>query len=93
MEKIQAAGKFIILDKSNIPEKRPSGLEFTEDDLSKQRAQRAKVISFGHEVLGLSVGDDVYYDKARSFDQIINGEERIMAKEADILVIIHQNIS
>ena len=83
-----AFGKYLIIEKSKKPERSASGLEYSEEETNKIRAHRATVLSVGDEVGGISVGDDVYYDKARSFEQIINGKEQTMTREVDILVII-----
>lgn len=87
--KAQAFGKYIIIDKSKKPEVAASGLEFSEEETNKMRAHRAVVLSVGEEVDGIKVGDEVYYDKARSFEQIIDGVEMTMTREIDIMVILH----
>ena len=85
---MRAVGKYIIIEKSKNPEVSASGLEYSEEDTNKMRAHRATVISIGSEVSGINIGDDVYYDKARSFEQIIDGVEMTMTREVDIMVII-----
>ena len=85
---MRAVGKYIIIEKSKNPEVAASGLEYSEEETNKMRAHRATVVSIGSEVSGINIGDDVYYDKARSFEQIINGEEMTMTREGDIMVII-----
>ncbi len=85
---MKAVGKYIIIEKCKKAEVAPSGLEYSEEETNKMRAHRATVVSIGDEVSGINVGDDVYYDKARSFEQIINGLEMTMTREADIMVII-----
>ena len=85
---MRAVGKYIIIEKSKNPEVSASGLEYSEDETNKMRAHRATVISIGSEVSGINIGDDVYYDKARSFEQIIDGVEMTMTREVDIMVII-----
>ena len=85
-----AVGNYIIIEKSTKPEVRPSGLEFSELETNKMRAHRATVICTGNDVdsSGVKNGDTVYYDKARAFEQIIDGIERTLCREADIMVII-----
>ena len=85
---MRAVGKYIIIEKSKNPEVSASGLEYSEDETNKMRAHRATVVSIGNEVSGIDIGDDVYYDKARSFEQIIDGVEMTMTREVDIMVII-----
>jgi|TARA_R110002020_G_scaffold54546_1_gene152005 co-chaperonin GroES (HSP10) len=85
---MRAVGKYIIIEKSKNPEVSASGLEYSEEETNKMRAHRATVISIGSEVSGINIGDDVYYDKARSFEQIIDGVEMTMTREVDIMVII-----
>lgn len=85
---MRAVGKYIIIEKSKNPEVSASGLEYSEEDTNKMRAHRATVISIGSEVSGINIGDDVYYDKSRSFEQIIDGVEMTMTREVDIMVII-----
>lgn len=85
---MRAVGKYIIIEKSKNPEVSASGLEYSEEETNKMRAHRATVISIGSEVSGIDIGDDVYYDKARSFEQIIDGVEMTMTREVDIMVII-----
>ncbi len=85
---MRAVGKYIIIEKCKKPEVAPSGLEFSEEETNKMRAHRATVVSLGSEVSGVNIGDEVYYDKARSFEQIIDGVEMTMTREIDLMVII-----
>lgn len=85
---MRAVGKYIFIKKSTAPEISESGFEFSEKETNDMRAHRATVLSVGHEVVGIEVGDDVYYDKARSFDQIIDGKLVTITREIDIMAIL-----
>jgi len=85
---MKAVGKYIIIEVSKKPEVSASGFEYSEKETRDMRAQRATVISVGHEVDLIKPGDDVYFDKARSFEQVIDGNLVTMTREVDIMAIL-----
>lgn len=88
---VEAVGTYIIIEKNKNPEVAPSGLQFSEVETNKMRAHRATVISCGSEVSGIEKGDDIYFDKARAFEQIIDGVERTLIRVSDVIVIIRHD--
>ena len=83
-----AIGKYIVVEKSTDVEEAGSGLEYSEVDTNQMRGHRGTVIIAGTDVSGIKPGDVVYYDKARSFDQAIEGRTYTMTREMDIMVVI-----
>mgnify|MGYP003116498379 FL=1 len=60
---MQAVNHYIIIKQIKEKEKNVGGLILTEDVDSDNRYLKAKVISTGHKVEGISEDDIIYYDK------------------------------
>tara|TARA_R110000868_G_scaffold99646_2_gene274178 strand:+ start:918 stop:1196 length:279 start_codon:yes stop_codon:yes gene_type:complete len=90
---MRAIGKYIIVKTSVEAAKASESLEFSESETNKMRGQRAEVILAGSDVQGINTGDIVYYDKARSFDQMIDGKMYTMTRETDIFVVMSSDES
>ena len=60
---MKAINYYIIIDKIKEATKKVGGLELTEKQDSDVRYLKAKVISCGHLVIGVSEGDVIRYDK------------------------------
>jgi|TARA_R100000482_G_scaffold114354_1_gene57173 co-chaperonin GroES (HSP10) len=64
---MRAINNFVIIDKLKEERKTESGLLLTETTDTDNRYLRAKVISCGNLVEGLSEGDIIRYDKHAGF--------------------------
>mgnify|MGYP003112217334 FL=1 len=60
---MQAVNYYIVVDKIKKEPKKIAGLEITEKLDSDNRYIKAKIISIGNLVEGVSEGDTVHYDK------------------------------
>ena len=60
---MQAVNYYIVVDKIKKEPKKIAGLEITEKLDSDNRYIKAKIISIGNLVEGVSDGDIVHYDK------------------------------
>jgi|TARA_X000001382_G_scaffold102899_1_gene77731 co-chaperonin GroES (HSP10) len=60
---MQAVNYYIVVDKIKKEPKKIAGLEITEKLDSDNRYIKAKIISIGNLVEGVSDGDTVHYDK------------------------------
>ena len=60
---MKAINYYIIIEKLKEAPKTVAGLELTEKQNSDVRYLKAKVISCGHLVIGVSEGDVIRYDK------------------------------
>ena len=83
-----AIGKYIIVEDTKEVEKASESLVFTAKETQMMRGHKATVVMAGTDTKGINPGDVVYYDKARSFPQMIDGKMFIMTREADVMVVI-----
>lgn len=80
-------GKYIVVSDIKEEVKTESGLIMSGEDLNQMRYRKATVVAVGTDVNSILAKDVVYYDKGRSFTMVINGEQRTVITEGDIVVV------
>lgn len=86
--KMKAIGKYIVIKPIEEEVKTDSGLILSGKDVDEFRYRRGKVVTPGTEVVGISSGDEIYYDKGHSFTMIIGEENCTVIQERDVVVVV-----
>ncbi len=86
---MKAVGRFLIVSKEKQqPSKTQGGLLLTENQKEDIRYAKAKVVSAGDEIIGITENDVIYYDKHAGhqieFDNVIYQ----VIKAGDVVVIL-----
>ena len=81
-------GKHIVIESIEEKIKTDSGLLLSAADANDLRYKRGKVVKPGTEVEVIKEGDEIYYDKGRSFTMIINDIQCTIITENDVVVVL-----
>ena len=87
MNNPKAVGQFILVEEVK-EEVVQGGLVLTEKSVDDMRYRRGKVLSAGTEIDFVEAGQEIYYDKSRSFSLIIQGTSTTVIRGADVVVIL-----
>jgi len=86
---MKAIGKYIVIkevkDKNTTT---ASGLLLTENDREDIRYREGSVIKIGTEVVGVSDGDSIYYDRHAGFGIELEKEQYKVIKEQDVVIVL-----
>lgn len=85
---MEAIGRNIVISKVVEAERRSNGLYLGTAETSEMRYQKGVIETVGGDVIGLSAGDVIYYDKARAYDVSIEGRVVTVIGFADVVVKI-----
>lgn len=85
---LKPIGKYIVVKNIDEEIKTESGLILSGEDTNQLRYKRAIVQKSGTDVLVINEGDEIYYDKARSFTMIINDIQCTVITENDVVVVL-----
>lgn len=85
---MKAIGKNIVIKNIDEEIKTASGLVLSGEDTNQLRYKRGKVITPGTEVLSITAGDEIYYDKAQSYTMIIHDEQYTIIQERDVVMVL-----
>lgn len=88
-----AIGKNIIVNDIDEEIKTESGLLLSAEDASGFRYKKAKVVTPGTDVVVISPGDEIYYDKSHSYTMVIGGVPYTIIQERDIVVVSQRHSS
>ena len=86
---MKAIGKYIVI--KEIKDKNTttaSGLMLTENDREDIRYREGSVIKIGTDVVGVSDGDSIYYDRHAGFGIELGKEQYKVIKEQDVVIIL-----
>ena len=84
---MKAIGKNIVIKHVDEEVKTASGLILSGEDTNQLRYKRGIVVTPGTEVHSISVGDEIYYDKAQSYTMIIHDEQYSIIQERDVVLV------
>jgi co-chaperonin GroES (HSP10) len=85
---MKAIGKNIVIRQIDEEVRTSSGIVLSGEDTNQLRYKRGKVVTPGTEVLSISEGDEIYYDKAQSYTMIINDEQFTIIQERDVVLVL-----
>jgi len=85
---MKVLNKFIIVERIAGNNERKSGLIMTLEDKRELRYNKAKVVSVGAMVSGMSIGDDIYFDKAAGHDVLIDEARLTVIQEKDVVCVL-----
>jgi len=81
-------GKYLVIKTIEEEVKTESGILLTGEDTNQMRYKRGLVVEPGTDVLFISEGDDIYYDKNHGFTMIINDIQYTIIRESDVVVVL-----
>lgn len=86
---MKAIGKYIVIkevkDKNTTT---ASGLMLTENDREDIRYREGSVVKIGTDVVGVSDGDSIYYDRHAGFGIELEKEQYKVIKEQDVVIVL-----
>jgi len=86
---MKAIGKYIVI--KEIKDKNTttaSGLMLTENDREDIRYREGSVVKIGTDVIGVSDGDSIYYDRHAGFGIELEKEQYKVIKEQDVVIVL-----
>jgi co-chaperonin GroES (HSP10) len=86
---MKAVGKYIVITETKeTTSKTKGGLLLAEGQREDVRYRKGKIVNIGNDVNGVSINDNIYYDKHAGFYIEIDGEVYIVIKENDVVIIL-----
>ena len=85
---MKAIGKNIIIDEVMEEVRSVSGLLLSAKDADGFRYRRGVVVSPGTDVVCISSGDEIYFDKSHSYTMLINERPYTIIQERDVVVVL-----
>ena len=86
---MKAIGKYIVIKEVKETSKQTSGgLLLAEAQREDIRYRKGDIINVGTDVVGVSEGDNIYYDRHAGFYVEINTEVYIVIKEQDVVIVL-----
>lgn len=85
---MKAVGKNIVIKPIEEQIKTDFGLVLSGDESESIRYRKALVDIVGSDVICVKEGDEVYYDKRAGYTMILNGEQRTIISERDIVIVL-----
>ena len=85
---MKAVNHYIIIDPIKNEPKKVGGLILTDEVNEDNRYLKAKVVSVGHDVVGIKENDVIYYDKHAGFNVEINEEILLVIKQQDVVIVL-----
>lgn len=85
---MKAVGKNLVIKTIEEQIKTDFGLVLSGDESEAIRYRKAVVDIVGSDVNCVSAGDEIYYDKRAGYTMILNGEQRTIIMERDIVIVL-----
>jgi co-chaperonin GroES (HSP10) len=85
---MQPIGKYIVITDIEEEVKTSSGLLLSGKDTDGFRYKKAVVVKPGSDVEVIKEGDEIHYDKSRSFKMMINDVQYSIIQERDVVVVL-----
>jgi co-chaperonin GroES (HSP10) len=85
---MRAIGRNIVIDIIEETIKTDSGILLSAEDAKGLRYGKGVVVTAGTDVQHIKQGDVIYYDKRNSFGMVIDGEQRTIINESNVVVVV-----
>ena len=85
---MKVLNKFIVIERSNTPSERATGLLMTSDDTKELRYHKASVIDIGSMVVGIVPNDTIYFDKSAGYDVLMDNKRLTVIQEKDVVCVL-----
>jgi co-chaperonin GroES (HSP10) len=85
---MKVLNKFILIERIADKNENKVGLIMTMEDKSELRYSKAKVISVGPLVFGMSETSEIYFDKAAGHDVLIDEKRLTVIQEKDVVCVL-----
>jgi co-chaperonin GroES (HSP10) len=85
---MKVLNKFILIEKIVEQKKSNSGLILSGDEYQDMRYHYGVIVEPGTNVVGMSKGDKVMYDKVHSYEVLIDNSRFTVVQEKDIVCVL-----
>ncbi len=85
---MKAIGRNIVIDIIEETIKTDSGILLSAEDAKGLRYGKGVVVTAGTDVQYINEGDTIYYDKRNSFSMVIEGDQRTIINESNVVVVV-----
>jgi len=86
---MKAVGKYIVITEvKETSTKTKGGLLLAEEQREDIRYRRGEIVNVGNDVKGITINDNIYYDRHAGFYVEIDGEVYIVIKEQDVVIVL-----
>ena len=85
---MKVLNKFILIEKIVEQKKSNSGLILSGDEYQDMRYHYGVIVEPGINVVGMSKGDKVMYDKVHSYEVLIDNNRFTVVQEKDIVCVL-----
>lgn len=85
---MRAIGRNIVIDIIEEAIKTDSGILLSAEDSKGMRYGKGVVVTAGTDVQHIKEGDTIYYDKRNSFSMVIEGDQRTIINESNVVVVV-----
>jgi co-chaperonin GroES (HSP10) len=65
-----------------------TGFMYEADDMRELRYQKATVVSFGQNVMGVEQNSEILFDKVAGHDVLIDNDRLTVIQEKDVVCIL-----
>tara|TARA_Y100001937_G_C7060290_1_gene303405 strand:+ start:327 stop:584 length:258 start_codon:yes stop_codon:yes gene_type:complete len=80
--------KYILIEPIDEEIKTESGILLTQEEASKRRYHKGKVLAAGTEVEGIIPSEVIYYDFRQAHSLLMEGKKVTVIQERDVVVVL-----
>jgi co-chaperonin GroES (HSP10) len=88
---MRAVNKYIIIDQIVEEVKASSGLILSAVETDEMRYGKGTIVSTGNEVVAVSAGQVIYFDKRAGHQVRLEGKVYGIIKESDVVVVLEES--
>jgi|APGre2960657404_1045060.scaffolds.fasta_scaffold05431_2 co-chaperonin GroES (HSP10) len=85
---MKVLNKFLLVKREQENNMSTTGFMYGADDMRELRYQKATVVSFGQNVMGLEENSEILFDKVAGHDVLIENERLTVIQEKDVVCIL-----
>lgn len=88
---MKAVNKYIIIDQIIEEVKSSSGLIISGVEVDDMRYGKGTIVSVGNEVIAVTEGQTIYFDKRSGHQVRLEGKVYGIIKESDVVVVLEES--
>jgi co-chaperonin GroES (HSP10) len=85
---MKVLNKFLLVNREQENNMSTTGFMYGADDMRELRYQKATVVSFGQNVMGVEQNSEILFDKVAGHDVLIDNERLTVIQEKDVVCIL-----
>lgn len=85
---MKVLNKFLLIEKIVEQKTAKSGLILSGEEYQDMRYHYGIVVEPGINVVGISIGDKIMFDKVHSYDVVIDGNRLTVLQEKDVVCVL-----